>query len=70
MKSYVMLLCVMMPLKSQRYEVLKILFEANITLSENLILPFLDCEVTFEIYRMFINYGWNVNSHTDKILRH
>jgi len=46
-------------------EVIKILFDAGIILSENLYEPFtFSVKVTPEIYKAFIDYGWNVNSYS------
>ena len=48
-------------------EVFKILFEAGITLSENLCDPLtFSVKVTPEIYKAFIDYGWNVNSRNSE----
>lgn len=43
--------------------VIKLLFDANISLGENLFEPFCSCKVTPEIYKAFIDHGWNVNSY-------
>ena len=46
-------------------EVFKILFDAGITLNENLFKLFtFYSNVTPEIYKAFIDYGWNVNSYS------
>ncbi|MBR2207957.1 MAG: ankyrin repeat domain-containing protein [Synergistaceae bacterium] len=42
--------------------VVKLLFNAKISLNENLFEPFCSRKVTPEIYKAFIDYGWNVNS--------
>ena len=42
--------------------VCKLLFDAKISPSENLFEPFCSSKVTPEIYKAFIDYGWNVNS--------
>ena len=44
-------------------EILNILFASGITLSDNLVHPILEAK-TPEVYKVFANYGWNVNSHT------
>ena len=47
-------------------EVLKILFASGITLSDNLVYPIPILRArTPEVYKIFANYGWNVNSYTD-----
>ena len=48
--------------RNDALEVIKILFDANISLSENLFESFYSRKVTPEIYNAFIDYGWNVNS--------
>ena len=45
-------------------EILKILFDCGITLSDNLVHPILEAK-TPEIYKIFVNYGWDVNSCTN-----
>lgn len=42
--------------------VVKLLLDAKISLSKNLFEPFCSDRVTPEIYKVFIDYGWNVNS--------
>ena len=50
--------------RNDAVEILKILFASGITLSDNLINPLLGAR-TPEVYKLFADYGWNVNSHTD-----
>ena len=50
--------------RNDAVEILKILFASGITLSDNLVYPFLGAR-TPEVYKLFAKYGWNVNSHTD-----
>ena len=44
-------------------EIVSILFSSGITLSDNLIRPFLN-PASPETLKAFINYGWNINSRT------
>lgn len=50
--------------RNDAVEILNILFASGITLSDNLVRPILEAK-TPEVYKVFANYGWNVNSHTD-----
>ena len=50
--------------RNDAVEILNILFASGITLSDNLVHPILRAR-TPEVYKVFTNYGWNVDSHTD-----
>lgn len=50
--------------RNDAVEILNILFAWGITLSNNLVYPILGARSP-EIYKMFANYGWDVDSHTD-----
>ncbi len=47
-------------------KVLRIIFTSGITISNNLIEPFMHGTLSADVLREFINYGWNVNSHTNR----